>query len=91
MNQQDLLQRLSELSGMTRAIYCVSEDQGIDTIAVNLEQALDDLVERLQSEEHLELNNRFRLEPDCNHYWVKLQDSHESFCPRCGIRNDPSF
>ena len=42
MNQQKLIQRLAELSGMARAIMIVSTDTPAETIADVMEDVLDD-------------------------------------------------
>lgn len=79
MNQQELIQRLAELSGMTRAIMMISTDTPVEIIASQIECTLDDMVESLQSESQPQFQS---LHP-CNHQWT---DSIPSYCPKCGER-----
>jgi hypothetical protein len=87
MNQQELIQRLSEFSGMARSIMLISEDENIEVIAYHLEDYIDSLVEELQSEEDLEFRSRFQALHPCEHEW-KQSAPGEFMCLKCGERGE---
>lgn len=87
MSQQELIQRLAELSGMAHAIYAISESDGIDSISVHIEERLDDLVDILQAEERLASSSKFQALWPCNHQWKYVAPGEFSCC-KCGERGD---
>ena len=88
MNNDYLKSKLSEISGLSRSIMIITENDHVDEIASYIEDVVDDMVDTLNMEDKLEKTSRCQSLHSCDHTWKKLCNSQEEFCPNCGERND---
>ena len=83
MNQQELIQRLAEISGMAEAAYAISQSINLDSICHRIQERLDDLLDRLQAEERLEWSSRFQALHPCEHQWICYKSEKGTTIPQC--------